>query len=139
MEIKVTHLDNVRFRIQARSHSIVSDQPAANGGADTGMTPPELMLASLGSCAAFYAVEFLKARNLLGEKPVEVSVAAEKLLKPARLGNFRVRVDCPVPLTPEQNEGLMRSVHHCLVHNTLLALPQIAIELHHPEPGLLHA
>ncbi|HEV2213775.1 MAG TPA: OsmC family peroxiredoxin, partial [Terracidiphilus sp.] len=67
MEIKVTHLDQVRFQIQARQHSIISDQPAGNGGADTGMTPPELMLASLGSCAAFYAMQYLKARNLLGD------------------------------------------------------------------------
>jgi uncharacterized OsmC-like protein len=138
MEIKVTHLDDVRFRIQARSHSIVSDQPATNGGADTGMTPPELMLASLGSCAAFYAVEYLKARKLLGDKPLEVSVVAEKLAKPPRLGNFKIQVMCPGVLTPEQNEGLMRSVHHCLVHNTLLAPPQIAIELRQPEHALLH-
>ncbi|HEU5352122.1 MAG TPA: OsmC family protein [Terracidiphilus sp.] len=133
MEIKVTHLDQVRFQIQARNHSVISDQPANNGGEDTGMTPPEFLLASLGSCAAFYAVQYLKARNLLGDKPVEVSVNAEKLLKPARLDNFRVRVDCPVPLTQEQNEGLMRSVHLCLIHNTLLQPPSIEIELHQPE------
>jgi putative redox protein len=138
MEIKVTHLEQVRFRIQARSHSVICDQPLGNGGADTAMTPPELMLASLGSCAAFYAVEYLKARNLLRDKPVEVSVSAEKLFKPARLGNFRVRVDCPVLLTPQQNEGLMRSVSNCLVHNTLLTPPQIDIELHQPEHALLH-
>jgi organic hydroperoxide reductase OsmC/OhrA len=28
-----------------------SDQPVENGGHDEGMTPPELLLASLGSCA----------------------------------------------------------------------------------------
>lgn len=138
MEIKVTHLGDVRFRIQASSHAILSDQPAANGGQDAGMTPPELMLASLGSCAAHYAVEYLKARNLLGGEPVTVTVAADKLLKPARLGNFKIHVHCPAPLSPEQNQGLLHSVHHCLVHNTLLAPPQIDIELHHPQPALLH-
>jgi hypothetical protein len=30
-----------------------SDQPVENGGDDSAMTPPELFLASLGSCAAF--------------------------------------------------------------------------------------
>ena len=49
--------------------------------------------------------------------------------QPARLGNFLVHVVCPVSLTEEQNEGLMRSVHHCLVHNTLLTPPEIKIEL----------
>jgi len=31
---------------------------------------------------------------------------------PERLGNFRIRVNCPVFLTAEQREGLMRSVEH---------------------------
>ena len=131
MEVKIKHLDHVKFSIQARSNTILCDQPAENGGEDSGMTPPELMLASLGSCAAFYAVQYLKARNL-ADTGVEVSVTAEKLLQPARLGNFRVHVVCPVALSEAHTEGLMRSVHHCLIHNTLLAPPEIAIELETP-------
>ena len=132
MEVKVSHLGQVKFNIQSRNHSILCDQPVENGGADCAMTPPELMLASLGSCAAFYAVQYLKTRNL-SDHGVEVSVTAEKLKQPARLGNFNIRVECPVPLTKEQTEGLMRSVHHCLIHNTLLAPPEIKIELAAPE------
>jgi uncharacterized OsmC-like protein len=135
MEVKVKQLDHVKFAIQARSHSIICDQPAENGGEDAGMTPPELMLAALGSCAGFYAAEYLRTRNL-AESGVEVSVTAEKLKLPARLGNFRIHVSCPVTLTEEQSEGLMRSVKHCLIHNTLLAPPEIQIELAVPEPAL---
>ena len=131
MEVKITHLDHVKFSIQSRSNTILCDQPPENGGSDAGMTPPELLLASLGSCAAFYAVEYLKTRKL-AESGVEVTVTAEKLLQPARLSNFHVRVDCPVDLTVAQREGLMRSVHHCLVHNTLLSPPVIEIELATP-------
>ena len=137
MEVKVIHLDKVKFSIQTRTHSILCDQPEENGGEDTGMTPPELLLASLGSCAAFYAVQYLKTRKL-AETGVEVSVTAEKLKQPARLGNFRIHVSCPVVLTEEQTEGLMRSVHHCLVHATLLSPPQIQIDLQVPEPAVLH-
>ena len=128
MEVKISHLDHVKFRIQSRTHTILCDQPAENGGEDTGMTPPELLLASLGSCAAFYAAQYLKIHGL-AESGVEVSVTAEKLKQPARLGNFKIRVASPVSLTEEQREGMMRAVHHCLVHNTLLSPPEIAIEL----------
>jgi len=128
MEVRVSQLGGVKFAIQARSHVITCDQPLDNHGEDSGMTPPELLLASLGSCAAFYAAEYLRTRQL-AQTGVEVSVTAEKLLKPARLGNFRIQVLCPVPLTTEQTEGLMRSVHHCLVHNTLLSPPEIGIDL----------
>jgi uncharacterized OsmC-like protein len=128
MEVKVSQLEGVRFNIQARSHTIACDQPVDNGGADCGMTPPELLLASLGSCAAFYAAEYLRTRNL-AQGGVEVTVTAGKLLQPARLGNFRVLIKSPVPLTPEQSEGIMRSVHCCLVHNTLMSPPEIKIEI----------
>ena len=138
MEVNITHLDRVKFAIQSRSHTILCDQPAENGGENSGMTPPELLLASLGSCAAFYAVQYLKTRNL-ADHGVEVSVTAEKLKSPARVGNFQIRVACPVSLTEEQTEGLMRSVHHCLIHNTLLTPPEIAIELTTSEVPALHA
>jgi len=128
MEVTVRHLDRVKFSILSRSHTIVCDQPEDNGGDDAGMTPPELLLASLGSCAAFYAAQYLKTRNL-ADTGVEVSVTAEKLKSPARLGDFHIRVVCPVALTEEQTEGLMRSVHHCLIHNTLLTPPYIKVEL----------
>ena len=128
MEVTIKHLDRVKFSVQSRSHTILCDQPAENGGEDSGMTPPELLLASLGSCAAFYAVQYLKSRNL-AESGVEVSVTADKLTQPARMGNFRVQVTCPVVLSEGHTTGLMRSVHHCLVHNTLLSPPEIKIEL----------
>ena len=128
MEVKISHLDHVKFSIQSRTHTILCDQPAESGGEDSGMTPPELLLASLGSCAAFYAAQYLKIHGL-AESGVEVSVTAEKLKQPARLGNFKIRVASPVSLTEEQREGMMRAVHHCLVHNTLLSPPEIAIEL----------
>jgi len=128
MEVKITHQDRVKFSIQARTHTLLCDQPSDNGGDDCGMTPPELFLASLGSCAAFYAMQYLKTRNL-ADTGVEVTVTAEKLKQPPRIGNFRVQIECPVNLSQEQTEGLMRSVHHCLIHNTLLSPPEIVIEL----------
>jgi uncharacterized OsmC-like protein len=125
MEVKITHLDKVKFAIHSRSHSVICDQPTENGGEDSGMTP------------AFYAMQYLKTRNL-AETGVEVTVTAEKLKQPARVGNFRVHVVCPVSLTEEQTEGLTRSVHHCLVHNTLLTPPEIKIELAVAEPAKAH-
>ena len=131
MQVQVQQLENVKFAIHARNHTVICDQPTDNGGEDEGMTPPELMLASLGSCAVFYAVQYLKTRNLAANG-VEVTVNAEKLKSPARLGNFQIEVDCPVPLTEEQQVALVRSVHSCLIHNTLMSVPEIAIELKLP-------
>ncbi len=131
MEVHISQLEGVRFSAQARTHTVLCDQPQDNGGTDAGMTPPEFLLVSLGTCAAFYAAEYLRTRNL-AHSGVSVSVSADKLKGPARLGNFRIRVDSPVPLSSEQREALMRSVEHCLVKSTLLSPPQIEILLNVP-------
>ncbi len=131
MEVIVNHLGSVQFEIKARQHTVISDQPSENGGFDEGMTPPELMLASLGSCASFYAAQYLKKFNLATEG-TRVRVTAEKLKDPARLGNFIIEVDCPVDLTPEHQQGIARAVHHCLIHNTLLHPPAMEIQIKLP-------
>lgn len=128
MEIQVEHLGAVQFEIRARQHTIVSDQPSENGGFDEGMTPPELLLASLGSCAAFYAAQYLKKHKLATEGTI-VRVTAEKAKDPARLDNFRISLEIPCGLGQNDLEGVEQSVEHCLIHNTLLHSPSIAIEV----------
>lgn len=127
MDVIIRHLGDVRFSAAARGHEIISDQPAENSGTDTGMTPPELLLASLGTCAGYYAAQYLKARNLPAEG-LEVRVTAEKALKPARLDKFRVEVKLP-GLDPKHEAGMLRAVQHCLIHNTLLHPPAVEIAL----------
>jgi uncharacterized OsmC-like protein len=110
---------------------VVSDQPQENGGHDEGMTPPELFLASLGSCAAFYASAYLRKKGLPREG-VEVRVTAEKAGPPARLDNFKIEVQIPLALSEADKLGVDQAVHHCLIHSTLLHPPTIKIELHTP-------
>jgi len=131
MEVRIHQIEGVKFTVATPTHSILCDQPQNNGGTDTGMTPPELLLGSLGACAAFYAAEYLRSRNL-ANGGITVSVTAEKIMEPARLDNFQIRVDSPVSLTAQQREALGRSVEHCLVKNTFLNPPRIEVLLEVP-------
>jgi putative redox protein len=128
MEVTVEHLGAVQFAIKAREHTIVSDQPAENGGFDEGMTPPELFLSSLGSCAGFYAAQYLKKKGLATEGTL-VRVFAEKAKNPARLDNFKIELDVPAALDEEHRKGVEDAVHHCLIHNTLLNPPTITLDV----------
>jgi uncharacterized OsmC-like protein len=128
MEVTVEHLGAVQFEIKARQHTIACDQPPENGGFDEGMTPPELLLAALGSCAGFYAAQYMKQHKLQGEGTL-VRVSAEKVRNPARMDNFRIEVELPLELSDEHSNGVQQAVHHCLIHNTLLHPPQIAVEV----------
>lgn len=128
MEITVEHLGSVQFEIKARQHSIICDQPPENAGLDEGMTPPELLLASLGSCAGFYAAQYLN-KYKLATKGTLVRVTAEKLKEPPRLGDFVVEVELPVEISEEHKQGVERAVHHCLIHNTLLNPSKIELAI----------
>jgi uncharacterized OsmC-like protein len=127
MEVVAEHSGGVQFEIAARGHRVLCDQPIENNGSDSGMSPPEFLLASLATCAAYYAAEYLKARRL-PEEGLKVRVTAEKLLHPARLASFRIEVST-VELDQRHRTGIVRAVKSCLIHNTLLAGPHIEIVL----------
>ena len=129
MEVTVEHLGSVQFEIRARNHSIISDQAVNDGGFDEGMTPPELLLASLGSCAGYYAAQYLRKQKLATEG-TRVRVTCDKVKDPlARMTNFVIEVDAPVELSDEQRKGVEEAVEHCLVHNTLLHAPKIELKV----------
>lgn len=128
MEVFIEHLGDLQFEIRARSHTIDCDQPIENGGYDEGMTPPELFLASLGSCAAYYAADYLR-RHELATGGTRVRVTAEKVKNPPRLGDFHIEVDLPLEVSEEHRAGVLDAIRRCLIHNTLLQPPQIAVEV----------
>ncbi|HTP88315.1 MAG TPA: OsmC family protein [Bryobacteraceae bacterium] len=128
MEVIVQHLGNVKFEARARGHRLICDQPIDNKGEDTGMTPPEFLLASLGTCAGFYAAQYLATRSL-PQDGLEVKVVAEKAAQPARYGTFRIEVTVP-NLDERHMQGIERAVKACTVHNTLVHTPQIETVVH---------
>jgi len=130
VEVITEYLCGSKFEVSARSHRVICDQPRENGGEDSGMSPPEFLLASLGTCAAYYGTQYLITRGF-DPKPFRVRIIAEKALRPARLSSFRIEIDAP-ELDEHHREGLMRAVQACLIHNTLLAQPAIDIVLNTP-------
>jgi len=125
MEVIAEYRGGVKFEVQARSHRVICDQPVDNGGSDAGMTPPEFLLASLATCAAYYAAQYLKARQLSAED-LKVRVSAEKAQQPARLGSFRIEVTAS-GLDERHQAGILRAAKACLIHNTLLGQPSIDV------------
>ena len=126
MKIEIDYTGGSRFLARSSTHTVVSDQPIENGGSDTGMTPPELLLAALGTCAGYYAAQYRKIRKLPAEG-LTVTVNAEKATQPARVGFFKIEVNLQAALEARHLTGIERAVHSCLIHNTLLQPPRIEI------------
>jgi uncharacterized OsmC-like protein len=128
MEIIVNYRGGVQFEANARGHQVLCDQPLDNGGADAGMSPPEFLLASLGTCAAFYAAQYLRARSLPADG-LQVRVSAEKAMGPARLAAFHIEVRLAGLEDDKHRAGVLRAAKSCLIHNTLLQPPVIQMTL----------
>jgi putative redox protein len=128
LEVLVNHLGDVQFEAKARNHVIYSDQPTESGGFDEGMTPPELLLAAMGTCAGYYAVQYLKAQKLPMDG-LNLRTTAEKAQAPARLSEIHVFIGYPGPLETRHREGLLQAVRKCVIHNTLLHAPKIDVDI----------
>jgi len=134
LEVLVDHLGEVQFEVKARGHKVFCDQPLENGGFDEGMTPPELLLASLGACAGYYAVQYLKARHLpMGG--LRIRTTADKAEAPPRVDNIRIEVEYPETLNERYRAGVLAAVHKCMIHNTLLNPPRISVDVRVPLPA----
>jgi hypothetical protein len=48
-----------------------------------------------------------------------------------------IEIDTPVELSEQHRVGVENSVHHCLIHNTLLNPPKIVVEIKPPVPGVV--
>ncbi len=135
MEAIIRYQGDSKFEATARGHRVVCDQPLENQGSDKGMTPPEFMLVSLGTCAGYYATQYLKTRKLNADKLI-VRVSAEKGAQPARLASFVIEVEAP-ELDARHRDGLVRAVKACLIHNTLTQPPAIDLQVHTAAPALV--
>jgi uncharacterized OsmC-like protein len=96
------------------------------------MTPPEFLLVSLGTCAGYYAAQYLKTRAL-DTDGLTVRVSAEKATQPARLASFVIEVEAP-EVDAKYRDGLMRAVKTCLIHNTLSQTAAIDLRVHTATP-----
>jgi putative redox protein len=137
MEVKVERLCKASFMVQARSHLVLCDQPKTNGGADTGMTPPELFLASLGTCVGYHVAQYCDTRDLKCES-LEVHVQGEIMPHPGRIGRIVIQVLLPIDLEPDRLDALLRTATHCTIHNTLTHPPEIDVQIQTPVTTAAH-
>src|ERR1035438_1081311 len=97
--------DPLRHEADAnKRHTIVTDEPAELGGADTGPAPHELLPATLASCIATMISMYAQNKGWqLGELSVDVEYDHESVPR-----HFDVVVHLPDGLAPDQIERLRR-------------------------------
>jgi putative redox protein len=124
------HAHVVARRIAGYSHEIdlgddreiVVDEPASDGGTDTGPRPSQLLASSLAGCTAI-TIELYAARKGWELETLEVAVdmssEGEDVPPHAVPTHFAVEVTLPALLDEEQRRRLMVIAEKCPVHKLL--------------------
>ncbi|MFA5892051.1 MAG: OsmC family protein [Actinomycetota bacterium] len=129
LPITVTWSDGDRFDIRIRDHTLIVDQPAHDGGTDSGPTPTEMFVASLAACTAFYAGRFLRRHNLTVDGLRIESGWTMSDDRPHRVETIAIDVITSTPLDGKQIDKLRAVVERCTVQNTLNTPPRVSIKL----------
>lgn len=99
-QVVASRVGGETYAATTHGHTVLTDQPAGAGGDDAAMTPVELFVAALCSCAACYAGRYLD-RHGLGRDGLQVTAEfAMAADRPARVRGVTLKSGCPAASHP---------------------------------------
>jgi putative redox protein len=130
MKVVINSAGGVASSVQVGSHTLLFDQPpAVPGGEDRGPSPLDVLAATVGACAHYFAAAFLQVRQLSPEG-LRVEIDAEKVREPApRFGKLSIHVVLPVGVPEHYLPQIERAVRNCPAYGTLVYPPDVQLSI----------
>jgi ribosomal protein S12 methylthiotransferase accessory factor len=128
MDIRVSFPGGKRVDAHVGDFTIRTDQPRSSQGDGSAPAPYDLFLASLASCAGFYALAFCQARSL----PTEgLGLSLRYATDPDTHLPTRIAIDLQLPRDfPEKyRPAIARAVEGCKVKKTIAANPAFEVNV----------
>lgn len=114
-------------RIEARGHTVMSDEPADHGGGDLGPSPHEMLLGGLASCTAI-TMRMYAERKGWPLPFVRVEARMESSQRGAEVDtHITLAITLPQELDDAQRNRLLQIGNACPVHRTLTNKVAIAV------------
>lgn len=115
----------LRQEITVGRHRLVADEPAANGGEDSGPNPFEYLATALGACTALTLRMYAQHK----EWPLENAEVTVELERAAAGVLFKRTIALVGPLGDEQKARLLKVAESCPVHKALTGKIEISTRL----------
>lgn len=105
---------------------VATDQPEKNGGENTAPSPFDLFLASLGTCAGFFALRFCQQRDLPTDD-LRLTLDSRRHPETRRLEHVAITLHLPVDFPDKYRSAILRATDQCAVKKALLDPPEIEV------------
>jgi uncharacterized OsmC-like protein len=126
--LTVVYQSGSRFDIVAGPHTVVTDQPVEDGGANAGPSPVELFVGSLAACVGYFVGRYC-ARHGIPQGGLCVKAGWGMAEHPHRVGRITLSIQLPHTITPEHRERLVKVAHGCTVHQSIAVPGNVDINL----------
>jgi len=135
MRIETSFPGGARVDADVRGFKVSTDQPAGYGGDGAAPAPFDLFLASLATCAGFYAVQFCRKRQIAIDG---LAVALETSRDPEThlLSEVRIEMTLPEGFPEKYRAAIERAVDQCAVKRALDLPPRMSTVVHAPAAEL---
>ena len=120
LEITASWEGGYLCRVPIRGFEVLVDEPTRAGGTDTGPTPTELLLASLGACFALAVGHVVRKR---GRELADVSVRVRGEYQGTRFSRITVEATSSQPELVRS--VLDQAIRSSYVSNTIRGQPEI--------------
>ena len=113
MTMQISFPGGMAVEASYQGHTVRTDQPREAGGTDSGPSPFDLFLASIGTCAGYYALRFCQER-VLSTDGLNVTLETD-LDERGRVTTVRLEIALPPDFPEKYRPAIVRAAEHCKV------------------------
>ena len=112
-------------------HLVETNQPRRAGGTGTAPAPFDLFLASIATCAGFYALSFCQKRDIdTGDLGVRLETIRDPNRK--RVGHIVITVELPREFPKKYRAAIIRAIDQCAGKRHILEPPDFTVNVSLP-------
>lgn len=127
MHMEMSFPGGLEVNAEVKGFTVRTDQPERVGGGGTAPAPFDLFLASIGTCAGLYVLQFCQKRDI-DTSQLGVSMETIKDPETRRIATVRIDVRLPEGFPDKYIPAVRRAVDQCAVKRHILEPPEFVVE-----------
>ncbi|MFW5699642.1 MAG: OsmC family protein [Bacteroidota bacterium] len=118
--------ENQKVIAKYKGFEMITDQPEKSGGDNTALSPFDLFMVSIGTCAGWYVKSFCQQRDLPEEG---IRLTQKTFYNPDKklIDKIVVEIHLPDDFPDKYRDALVKAASSCTVKKHMLDAPEFSI------------